>query len=142
MKKVKIGEIVNVYPLIMKSSFEKMSGKAKFQMIQIIKAFKEPARSFEELRQDAVRKLAGEDYQQSLEKVRKPNDFQEDEVKEALKVVKASDEAYAKFMQEECEKEVEVDYQMLKEDDFEALLEGSNNLTPQELMLLSELISE
>lgn len=142
MKKVKIGEIVNVYPLIMKSSFEKMSGKAKFQMIQIIKAFKEPARSFEELRQDAVRKLAGEDYQQSLEKVRKPNDFQEDEVKEALKVVKTSDEAYAKFIQEESEKEVEVDYQMLKEDDFEALLEGSKDLTPQELMLLSELISE
>ena len=33
--KVKIGEIVNVYPLIMKSSFEKMSGKAKYQMIQM-----------------------------------------------------------------------------------------------------------
>lgn len=140
--KVKIGEIVNVYPLIMKSSFEKMSGKAKYQMIQIIKAFKEPARTFEELRQDAVRKLAGEDYQQSLEKVRKPNDYKEDEVKEALKVVKTSDEAYAKFMQEESEKEVEVDYQMLKEDDFEALLDGSKDLSPQELLLLSELISE
>ena len=140
--KVKIGEIVNVYPLIMKSSFEKMSGKAKYQMIQIIKAFKEPARTFEELRQDAVRKLPGEDYQQSLEKVRKPNDYKEDEVKEALKVVKTSDEAYAKFMQEESEKEVEVDYQMLKEDDFEALLDGSKDLSPQELLLLSELISE
>ena len=142
MKKVKIGEIVNVYPLIMKSSFEKMSGKAKFQMIQIIKAFKEPARSFEELRQDAVRKLAGEDYQEAIKKVQNPKDYSEDEVKEALKVAKTSDDAYSKFVQEECEKEVEVEFELLKEDDFESLLEGSKDLTPQELMMLSELICE
>ena len=140
--KVKVGEIVNVYPVIMKSSFAKMNGKAKLGMVRIIKAMKPVASEFEEVRQDAIKKLAGDDYQQALPKVQKPNDYKEDEVKEALKVVKASDEAYAKFMQEECEKEVEVDYQMLKEDDFEALLEGSKDLTPQELMLLSELISE
>lgn len=140
--KVKIGEIVNVYPVIMKSSFSKMSGKAKLGMVRIIKVMKPIASEFEEVRQDAIKKLAGEDYQEAIKKVQNPKDYSEDEVKEALKVAKTSDDAYSKFVQEECEKEVEVEFELLKEDDFESLLEGSKDLTPQELMMLSELICE
>ena len=140
--KVKVGEIVNVYPVIMKSSFAKMNGKAKLGMVRIIKAMKPIASEFEEVRQDAIKKLAGEDYQEAIKKVQNPKDYSEDEVKEALKVAKTSDDAYSKFVQEECEKEVEVEFELLKEDDFESLLEGSKDLTPQELMMLSELICE
>lgn len=140
--KVKVGEIVNVYPVIMKSSFAKMNGKAKLGMVRIIKAMKPVASEFEEVRQDAIKKLAGEDYQEAIKKVQNPKDYSEDEVKEALKVAKTSDDAYSKFVQEECEKEVEVEFELLKEDDFESLLEGSKDLTPQELMMLSELICE
>lgn len=140
--KVKIGEIVNVYPVIMKSSFSKMNGKAKLGMVRIIKAMKPVASEFEEVRQEAIKKLAGEDYQEAIKKVQNPKDYSEDEVKEALKVAKTSDDAYSKFVQEECEKEVEVEFELLKEDDFESLLEGSKDLTPQELMMLSELICE
>lgn len=140
--KVKVGEIVNVYPVIMKSSFAKMNGKAKLGMVRIIKAMKPIVSEFEEVRQDAIKKLAGEDYQEAIKKVQNPKDYSEDEVKEALKVAKTSDDAYSKFVQEECEKEVEVEFELLKEDDFESLLEGSKDLTPQELMMLSELISE
>lgn len=140
--KVKIGEIVNCYPVIMKSSLSKMNGKAKLQMLKIIKVLKPIAIGFEDSRKEAVERLADDAYQAAMEKVNKPNDYKEDEVKEALKVVKTSDEAYNKFMQEESEKEVEVDYELLKEDDFEALLEGSKDLTPKELMMLSELICE
>ena len=140
--KVKVGEIVNVYPVIMKSSFAKMNGKAKLGMVRIIKAMKPVVSEFEEVRQDAVKKLAGEDYQEAIKKVQNPKDYSEDEVKEALKVAKTSDDAYSKFVQEECEKEVEVEFELLKEDDFESLLEGSKDLTPQELMMLSELICE
>lgn len=138
--KVKVGEIVNVYPVIMKSSFAKMNGKAKLGMVRIIKAMKPIVSEFEEVRQDAIKKLAGEDYQEAIKKVQNPKDYSEDEVKEALKVAKTSDDAYSKFVQEECEKEVEVEFELLKEDDFESLLEGSKDLTPQELMMLSELI--
>lgn len=140
--KVKIGEIVNVYPVIMKSSFSKMDGKTKLGMVRIIKAMKPVASEFEEVRQEAIKKLAGEDYQEAIKKVQNPKDYSEDEVKEALKVAKTSDDAYSKFVQEECEKEVEVEFELLKEDDFESLLEGSKDLTPQELMMLSELICE
>ena len=140
--KVKVGEIVNVYPVIMKSSFAKMNGKAKLGMVRIIKAMKPVASEFEEVRQDAIKKLAGEDYQEAIKKVQNPKDYSEDEVKEALNVAKTSDDAYSKFVQEECEKEVEVEFELLKEDDFESLLEGSKDLTPQELMMLSELICE
>ena len=140
--KVKVGEIVNVYPVIMKSSFAKMNGKAKLGMVRIIKAMKPIVSEFEEVRQDAIKKLAGEDYQEAIKKVQNPKDYSEDEVKEALKVAKTSDDAYSKFVQEECEKEVEVEFELLKEDDFESLLEGSKDLTPQELMMLSELICE
>ena len=140
--KVKVGEIVNVYPVIMKSSFSKMNGKAKLGMVRIIKAMKPVASEFEEVRQEAIKKLAGEDYQEAIKKVQNPKDYSEDEVKEALKVTKTSDDAYSKFVQEECEKEVEVEFELLKEDDFESLLEGSKDLTPQELMMLSELICE
>lgn len=140
--KVKVGEIVNVYPVIMKSSFSKMNGKAKLGMVRIIKAMKPVVSEFEEVRQDAIKKLAGEDYQEAIKKVQNPKDYSEDEVKEALKVAKTSDDAYSKFVQEECEKEVEVEFELLKEDDFESLLEGSKDLTPQELMMLSELICE
>ena len=140
--KVKVGEIVNVYPVIMKSSFAKMNGKAKLGMVRIIKTMKPGASEFEEVRQDAIKKLAGEDYQEAIKKVQNPKDYSEDEVKEALKVAKTSDDAYSKFVQEECEKEVEVEFELLKEDDFESLLEGSKDLTPQELMMLSELICE
>lgn len=140
--KVKVGEIVNVYPVIMKSSFSKMNGKAKLGMVRIIKAMKPVASEFEEVRQEAIKKLAGEDYQEAIKKVQNPKDYSEDEVKEALKVAKTSDDAYSKFVQEECEKEVEVEFELLKEDDFESLLEGSKDLTPQELMMLSELICE
>ena len=140
--KVKVGEIVNVYPVIMKSSFSKMNGKAKLGMVRIIKAMKPIASEFEEVRQEAIKKLAGEDYQEAIKKVQNPKDYSEDEVKEALKVAKTSDDAYSKFVQEECEKEVEVEFELLKEDDFESLLEGSKDLTPQELMMLSELICE
>lgn len=138
--KVKVGEIVNVYPVIMKSSFAKMNGKAKLGMVRIIKAMKPVASEFEEVRQEAIKKLAGEDYQEAIKKVQNPKDYSEEEVKEALKVAKTSDDAYSKFVQEECEKEVEVEFELLKEDDFESLLEGSKDLTPQELMMLSELI--
>lgn len=140
--KVKVGEIVNVYPVIMKSSFSKMNGKAKLGMVRIIKVMKPIVSEFEEVRQDAIKKLAGEDYQEAIKKVQNPKDYSEDEVKEALKVAKTSDDAYSKFVQEECEKEVEVEFELLKEDDFESLLEGSKDLTPQELMMLSELICE
>lgn len=140
--KVKVGEIVNVYPVIMKSSFAKMNGKAKLGMVRIIKAMKPIVSEFEEVRQDAIKKLAGEDYQEAIKKVQNPKDYSEDEVKEALKVAKTSDDAYSKFVQEECEKEVEIEFELLKEDDFESLLEGSKDLTPQELMMLSELICE
>jgi len=140
--KVKVGEIVNVYPVIMKSSFSKMNGKAKLGMVRIIKVMKPIVSEFEEVRQDAIKKLAGEDYQEAIKKVQNPKDYSEDEVKEALKVAKTSDDAYSKFVQEECEKEVEIEFELLKEDDFESLLEGSKDLTPQELMMLSELICE
>ena len=140
--KVKIGEIVNCYPVIMKSSLSKMNGKAKLQMLKIIKVLKPIAIGFEDSRKEAVERLADDAYKAAMEKVNKPNDYKEDEVKEALKVVKTSDEAYNKFMTEESGKAVEVDYELLKEDDFEALLEGSKDLTPQELMMLSELICE
>jgi len=140
--KVKVGEIVNVYPVIMKSSFAKMNGKAKLGMVRIIKAMKPVASEFDEVRQEAIKKLAGEDYQEAIKKVQNPKDYSEEEVKEALKVAKTSDDAYSKFVQEECEKEVEVEFELLKEDDFESLLEGSKDLTPQELMMLSELICE
>lgn len=140
--KVKVGEIINVYPVIMKSSFSKMNGKAKLGMVRIIKAMKPVASEFEEVRQEAIKKLAGEDYQEAIKKVQNPKDYSEDEVKEALKVAKTSDDAYSKFVQEECEKEVEVEFELLKDDDFESLLEGSKDLTPQELMMLSELICE
>lgn len=140
--KVKIGEIVNCYPVIMKSSLSKMNGKAKLQMLKIIKVLKPIAIGFEDSRKEAVEKLADDAYKAAMVKVNKPNDYKEDEVKEALKVVKTSDEAYNKFMQEESEKEVDVEYELLDEENFEALLEGSKDLTPQELMMLSELICE
>lgn len=140
--KVKIGEIVNCYPVIMKSSLSKMNGKAKLQMLKIIKILKPIAIGFEDSRKEAVERLADDAYKAAIEKVNKPNDYKEDEVKEALKVVKTSDEAYNKFMQEESEKEVEVDYELLDEENFEALLEGSKDLMPQELMMLSELIAK
>lgn len=140
--KVKIGEIVNCYPVIMKSSLSKMNGKAKLQMLKIIKVLKPIAIGFEDSRKEAVERLADDAYKAAIEKVNKPNDYKEDEVKEALKVVKTSDEAYNKFMQEESEKEVEVDYELLDEENFEALLEGSKDLMPQELMMLSELIAK
>lgn len=140
--KVKIGEIVNCYPVIMKSSLSKMNGKAKLQMLKIIKVLKPIAIGFEDSRKEAVERLADDAYKAAMEKVNKPNDYKEDEVKEALKVVKTSDEAYNKFMQEESEKEVDVDYELLDEENFEALLEGSKDLMPQELMMLSELIAK
>lgn len=140
--KVKIGEIVNCYPVIMKSSLSKMNGKAKLQMLKIIKVLKPIAIGFEDSRKEAVERLADDAYKAAMEKVNKPNDYKEDEVKEALKVVKTSDEAYNKFMQEESDKEVEVDYELLDEENFEALLEGSKDLMPQELMMLSELIAK
>ena len=140
--KVKIGEIVNCYPVIMKSSLSKMNGKAKLQMLKIIKVLKPIAIGFEDSRKEAVERLADDAYKAAMEKVNKPNDYNEDEVKEALKVVKTSDEAYNKFMQEESEKEVDVEYELLDEENFEALLEGSKDLMPQELMMLSELIAK
>ena len=140
--KVKIGEIVNCYPVIMKSSLSKMNGKAKLQMLKIIKVLKPIAIGFEDSRKEAVERLADDAYKAAMVKVNKPNDYKEDEVKEALKVVKTSDEAYNKFMQEESEKEVDVDYELLDEENFEALLEGSKDLMPQELMMLSELIAK
>lgn len=140
--KVKIGEIVNCYPVIMKSSLSKMNGKAKLQMLKIIKVLKPIAIGFEDSRKEAVERLADDAYKAAMEKVNKPNDYKEDEVKEALKVVKTSDEAYNKFMQEESEKEVDVEYELLDEENFEALLEGSKDLMPQELMMLSELIAK
>lgn len=140
--KVKIGEIVNCYPVIMKSSLSKMNGKAKLQMLKIIKVLKPIAIGFEDSRKEAVERLADDAYKAAIVKVNKPNDYKEDEVKEALKVVKTSDEAYNKFMQEESEKEVEVEYELLDEENFEALLEGSKDLMPQELMMLSELIAK
>lgn len=140
--KVKIGEIVNCYPVIMKSSLSKMNGKAKLQMLKIIKVLKPIAIGFEDSRKEAVERLADDAYKAAIVKVNKPNDYKEDEVKEALKVVKTSDEAYNKFMQEESEKEVDVEYELLDEENFEALLEGSKDLMPQELMMLSELIAK
>lgn len=141
--KVKLGDIASVYPLLMKSSWSKMSGKAKHRMICILQAIKPHFNEFNGLREDTVKKLAGEDYQEAVRKIQNPPaDLPEKEKDEALKLVRSSDEAYAKFMQETAAKEVEVDYQMLGEEDFEALLDGSKDLSPQELLLLSELISE
>lgn len=138
--KVKIGEIINVYPVIMKSSLAKMDGKAKLKMVHIIKAMKPVAIGFEEDRKAVVEKLADDEYKSAAEKVQNQKDYNSDEVKTSLEIVRASDEAYAKFMQEETDKEVDVDYTLLSEEDFEALLEGSKDLTPQEMMMLSELI--
>ena len=138
--KVKIGEIINVYPVVMKASFAKMSGKAKLQMVHIIKALKPYFDGFTSLREEAIKKFADDDYKAAIEKVNKSSDYPKGEVDDALKIVRTSDEAFARFVTEETEKEVEIEIERLSEDDFATLLEGSKDLTPNELVMLSELI--
>lgn len=129
--KLAVKDVVDVYERLDAANMGKMSGKAQVKLVKIVRKLKGLATPFVEAEKDAREKLKGEDHAKMEEMAKKWNEEGRDctlTVEDRKKVLSYFNE-YKKnvdeSLQDEWEKEYEVELEKLTEEEFECLLESN-----------------
>lgn len=148
MKTIKTIDCVVVNNLLVSASLGKMSATDKFNVIKTIKAIKPIVNAFEEFRTDAAEKLQGENHDEMQNKA---NEWRTKGDKCTLtdeeKIeVNAYFENYAKELKEcideEVNKDNELDIRTINDDAFGCLLEANEGWTVDQIMKIQDVICE
>lgn len=146
MKTLKTIDCVVAYNLLKGASLGKMESKDKFAVIKSIKELKTIAEDFETFRTDAAEKLRGEEHDEMQQKAFEWRDKGDkctltDDEKRA---VNAYFDRYGKELSdcinEEAEKEHELDIRTITEAAFGALMDANESWTAEQIMRLEELL--
>lgn len=150
MKKAKIQEIVNLYQMLDNAALSKMEVTDRFAFIKILRPLKKISEEFNSFREDAVKRLRPENYDEVAETIQKFNGMTREERAEALtdKAVQDALRANGEFninidkcLQDELDKEVELDYTPLSESAFGKLMESNEKWNAGEIIKLEDLIA-
>lgn len=148
MKTIKTIDCVVANNLLVSASLGKMSAADKFNVIKSIKAIKPVVEAFEDFRNDAAEKLKGENHEEMQSKAnewRTKGDkctlTDEEKVK-----INTYFEAYAhdlkECIDEEVNKENELDIRTISEEAFGLLLEANENWNVEQIIKLQEMLCE
>lgn len=146
MKTIKTIDAVVVYNLLKQTQLGKMESKDKFSVIKTIKALKGVADEFEAFREDAAERLKGENHDDMTAKAQEWQQkgdkctFTNDEKIAINEYFEHYGKELADCVNEEAEKEHELDIRTITEAAFGALMDANESWTAEQIMRLEELI--
>ena len=138
-------DVVSAYGSLNSAKLSKMEDNAKFKVIKALRQIKKVNSEYEDFLKDAQEKLKGDDFESMKEKVQK---WQEEGEKSNLpmseriainKFFTEYNNSVSKCMKEEEEKEVDLDYEKLTEDEFKAFV-SSNDFDVQTMVLMQDIL--
>ena len=154
MKKIlKKGEVMLAFSILNSANYKQLDDADKIRLWKIARVMKPAAKQLEEDSRDAAEKLKPENFDAQLEKAK---EFEEKKEKGDTEKLPMTDNEYQKFIREvyhpfnnlvqkavndESEKEVELEYEPLTEEAFGKLM-ASNDWKIQQVMTLGNLIVE
>ena len=148
MKTIKTIDAVIVYNLLKSASLGKMDATDKFSVIKTIKSLKHVSEDFESFRDDASERLKGEEHDDMQQKAlmwqQKGDDcgLTDDEKIAVNKYYDKYGKELNECINEESQKENELDIRTLKEDAFGKLLEANDKWTVEQILKIDEVMSE
>lgn len=140
-----VKDIIGVYPLLDAASTTKMSGKAQVKLVKIVRKLKGIVSPYEGYVKDAAEKLKGENHDEYSKKL---NEWKEqgadckltkEERNQVLEYFNEYNSKLDESLKDEFEKQHEVDFDKLTEDEFEQLLE-SNKWNVNQIITIEDLI--
>lgn len=154
MKKIlKKGDVMLAFSILNSANYKQLDDADKIRLWKIARVMKPAAKQLEEDSRDAAEKLKPENFDAQLEKAK---EFEEKKEKGDTDKLPMTDNEYQKFIREvyhpfnnlvqkavneESEKEVEIDFEPLTEEAFGKLM-ASNDWKIQQVMTLGNLIVE
>ena len=133
---MKTMEAVEAYRILGDAKYQKMSDEGKIKVWKITRQLKPVATHYDEERQDASQKMMpDEDFMQRLHKAQlyeiqkkegKETELSDEEYQKFLKEFTEYDALVKKTLQEISEKEIELKYEPLSEDDFGKLMASND----------------
>lgn len=147
MKTIKTADCVSAYNVLKDSSLGKMSGADKINIIKTIKSIKSIAEDFINFRTDAAERLRGENHDELVKLATK----WQREGDSALTYEEKStvDFYFSKYgtelkqcLDEELNKEHEVDVRTISEDAYGLLLEANDKWSVEQIIAVENLLVE
>lgn len=144
---MKVKEVVNAYSSLNSAKMTKMEDGSKFKVIKALRSVKKVNSEYDDFLKDAQEKLKGDEFEEMKEKAQK---WQEDgdktnlSLNERLEINKfftKYNESVSKCMKEEDEKEVDLDYEKLTEDEFK-LFVASNDFDVQTMAIMQDVLMD
>lgn len=148
MKTLKTIDCVVVYNLLKGASLGKMESKNKFAVIKSIKELKTIAEDFEAFRTDAAEKLRGENHDEMQQKAvdwQQKGDkctLTDDEKREVNAYFDRYGKELSDCINEEAEKEHELDIRTITEEAFGALMDANESWSVEQIMKVQEVMTE
>lgn len=136
-------DVVSVFANLNTAKLTKMEDNAKFKVIKALRLIKKVNAEHDDFLKDAQEKLKGDEFDEMKDKAQK---WQEEGEKttitmeERLKINKfftSYNERISKIMKDEEEKDVDLTYEKLTEDEFKTLV-SSNDFDVNTMMLLQD----
>lgn len=147
--KTTIGKAVNVYNLLSGAKYSKLKTSERSAIIKARRPMKEIAVKFEDFRNDALKGLRPENFDKTVEVIRKFNDMTEDERKaalndaeylEALEENAGFNKAVEDCVKDEAEKEIDLDITPITKEALNKLLDSNTDWTFAIADLLEEVL--
>ena len=145
MKTIKTADCVSAYNILKDSSLGKMSGADKINVIKTIKSIKGVAEDFIAFRTDASERLRGDNHDEMTAKATKWQTDGDDALTYDEKVAvngyfNKYGEELKQCVDEELNREHEVDVRTIAEDAFCLLLEANDNLSAEQALSLHDML--
>lgn len=137
-KTIKTGRVTALYGILDAAKYTKMDSTARTSLIRAMRPMRRVANDYNEYREDAVKRLRPDNYDQVAGLVQKfaamdaeaqKTAIAESPYKEALKTNYEFNTALNKCMADENEKEVELDFAPLPDEAFDGLCDSNPDWT-------------
>ena len=143
MKTIKTADCVSAYSILKDSSLGKMPGADKINVIKTIKSIKSIAEDFINFRTDAAERLRGDNHDEMTKLATQWQRDGDTALTDDEKV--AVNEYFSRYgkelkdcLDEESNKEHEVDVRTISEDAYGLLLEANDKWSVEQIMLLQD----
>lgn len=148
-KKLAINKISTAYSLLDGAKYTKMEAADRRALVKAMRPFKKVANDFADFREDAIKRLRPDNYEEVAQTINEFNSLTVEERKAAVTETKYADalKVNMKFngeleecLREEAVKEVEVEYEPLSETAIDRLLDSNLDWTVGQSMLVEDII--
>lgn len=141
---VSVKDIRDVYVLLNGAKLTKMGAKAQVKLVKIVRRMKGVVAPYEEYVKDAAEKLKGDNHAEMealFNEWKEKGTLDKDNQNKVVAYYKEFNQKLDESLQDEFEKQHEVDFEKLTEDEFEQLI-ASNEFTVNQIIAIEDLIKE